>query len=421
LLIEPDGSAAASWRQHWPVVLAAGVGISLSTVPAYSIGIMIEPIEREFGWSRTAISSGKLITAVAIVLLSPFVGIAVDRFGSRRIGITGAILLCLGLASLSLVEADIRSWWFLWCGIALAGICMGSAVWSAAISSLFDSGRGFALAVALCGGGLSSFLTPIVTHQLVESYGWRMAYVGLGGLWGLFVIPVLFFWFSSARDKHRLQPAARQADVAAILAGHTTREGLRDPAFYKLALAALLASLVITSFIVNFVPILTFGGIGRGTAAAVAGIVGIFSIIGRLSVGMLVDRMDGKRVAAVGVALPVLPALLLLLLPHSVPAAGFAAALLGLALGAELDAVAYLASRYMGLRSFGVLFGTIAGMVSFGGGIGPVAVNYSYDILHSYYPALWIFVPGCLVSSMLFLSLGKIPTFKTAGIEGRRA
>ena len=92
-----------------------------------------------------------------------------------------------------------------------------------------------------------------------------------------------------------------------------------------------------------------------------------------------------------------------------VVAAAIAILIFGFSLGAELDIVAYLTSRYFGRENFGFLFGTIGGCLGFASGNGPVLLNRVYDVAGSYTPALWAAVPLCLLSAGLFLCLGRYP------------
>ena len=109
----------------------------------------------------------------------------------------------------------------------------------------------------------------------------------------------------------------------------------------------------------------------RARAAGLAGIVGLTSVVGRLAVGVMLDRWtNGSAVAGVSVALPILAAGLLLAAPGNVAVALAAAIVIGLCLGSELDAVAYLTTRHFGMRSFGLLFGTISALLTLGMGLG---------------------------------------------------
>jgi predicted MFS family arabinose efflux permease len=191
-----------------------------------------------------------------------------------------------------------------------------------------------------------------------------------------------------------------------------------SPAFLTILAAANILTLGVSAFVVNMVPIFVSQGITSGVGAAIAGLIGVGVIVGRLSGGYLLDRLNAKRVAATTVFAPALGAVLLLLAPGSVPVAAAAVLFMGLALGAELDSVAYLASRHFGLKNFGMLFGTIAGLLVMTNGLGPMIANYVYDTTHSYRLVIWAMIPSCLLSSILFLSLGPEPRRKAGGALG---
>ncbi|WP_162527115.1 MFS transporter [Sphingomonas solaris] len=403
-----DGDAAAEWRKGWPVVLAGAMGMALATTHVYSTGLFMAPLEQEFGWSRTAISAGLTISAVVGVLTAPFVGLAIDRLGPRRIGLWCCTAFCIVFALLSTVGSSIWNWWALWLLLACTTTGIKPTVWTAAVSSLFARGRGLALSLMLCGTGLGSSLTPLICNLLIKDYGWRTAYLGLAGFWAVLVLPLLFFFFSSAKDRHRVSRAETVA-VPAALTGMSAREGFRSPRFYKLAAGAFLIALVAVSFTVNMVPILSFTGLTRDNAAAIAGTIGISSIVGRITAGLLLDRLNGNIIAGVSVLLPIASCALLLMAPGSAPVSFVAAIILGLCLGSELDAVAYLATRHFGMRSFGVLFGTISGLLALATGVGPLLVSAVYDTTGSYMPVLWAYVPLCLIAAGLFFTLGAYP------------
>jgi MFS family permease len=402
---EPDISASAEWRRSWTVVAASVVGLILLTINVYSTGVMVVPLEREFGWSRAEIFSGPMIVACVGVILAPFLGMAIDRLGARRIAIVGAILYCLAIGLLSTATGNIWSWWALWSGVALTTAFISPTVWMAAVSSLFVSSRGFALAVTLCGTGLGAGLIPISSNIFLELFGWRKAYIALAVFWGVITLPLLVFLFSSATDRRRAAVAAETGPEAAALGGLSKREGFLSWVFVKMTLAASAITLAISGLIVNLVPILRWQGISSSTAAAVAGIVGVGTVVGRLCAGMLLDRLDARLVAAAGVAAPIATSLLLLSVPGSIPAAVVAVAILGLAAGAELNAVGYLAAKYFGLRNFGALFGTISGCLVLTNGLGPLVVNHVYDVTRSYAAGLWLVIPFALLSSVLFVTL----------------
>jgi len=398
----------SEWRSNWPVVLAGAAGGCLASLHLYSMGVMIAPLEQEFGWSRAQASSGLSIVAVVAVATSPLIGMVIDRIGARRVALFGVSLFCIFLASLSQATSSLALWWALWLGIALGAACIAPTVWAAGVTSLFTASRGMALAVTLCGTAIGALIVPALTHLLVGALAWRGAYLALAGVWGLVVLPLVAFGFSSSIDREglgrgtALAAAPRRRDRAsawrAMLSGR----------FVRLTLGAISIVTVASSLIANFVPILVAEGHEEGRAAALAGLVGAGSILGRLIGGYLLDRIDGRLVCGISVLAPVGTCLALLFAPGSVPLASAAIFLLGLAVGIEWDGVAYLASRHFGTAGFGTVFGAIGGMTLLLNGMGPVLTNLVYDVTRSYEPALWGFIPLCLLSSAMFFLLGPV-------------
>jgi MFS family permease len=397
------------WRRNWPVVLAGAVGGSLATLHLYSTGVMIEPLEREFGWTRAQVSSGLTIVAVAGVLLSPFIGMVVDRVGARRVALFGAALFSLCIAGLSQATSSIGLWWAIWTGIAIGGACIAPTVWAAGVTSLFVKSRGMALAITLCGTAIGAVIVPMTTHLLIDAFEWRGAYLSLAAIWAVVTLPLVYFGFSSAIDRGRRQDSAKPAATELPPDAPSVRQAMASWRFVKLALAAITIVTVASSILANVVPILIAEGYAAGRAAAIAGIIGVGSIIGRLCGGYLLDRINGRFVAGFSVLIPIATCLIVLWASHSVTAVSLGLFLLGLAVGIEWDGVAYLASRHFGMRSFGTVFGTIGGLSLLFNGMGPVLTNHVYDVAGSYEPALWGFIPLCLLSSALFLMLGPYP------------
>ena len=198
-----EGNAIEEWRQHWTVVLAASAGMGMAAVISFAGGLFIAPLEKEFGWSRTEISSAHMISAVTIILFAPFVGYLVDRLGPRRLGIVAVIAVAAGLSLFSLTGPNIWSLRLLLVVMAAATVVIQPLVWTSAITGLFSAGRGLALAFVLCGSSICSIVTPPLTYWLIESYGWRLAFVGIGVCWGLVVLPLVLLFFTSAQDAAR--------------------------------------------------------------------------------------------------------------------------------------------------------------------------------------------------------------------------
>lgn len=388
--------------------MAASAGMGMAAVISFALGLFIAPLEKEFGWSRTEISSAHLIAAVATIVLAPAAGFLVDRFGPRRIGILAVITMAIALSLFGLTGPNIWSWRLIWVFAAGATVMIQPMVWTSAVTGMFSAGRGLALAFVLCGSSLCSIVTPPLTFWLIETFGWRLAFPGIGLSWGLVALPLILLFFTSKQDKAR--HAAPLASITARPSFLTSFRGeVLTRRFMQLAFAGFCVAIAVVSVSVTLVPILSSNGISRGEAAGIAALLGFSAIAGRLTIGHLLDRFQGRYIAAVVVCMPIIGSLILIEFPGSVTAASAAVLIFGLSMGAELDLLAYLTSRYFKPESFGLMFGTIGGFVALAGASGPVVLNRVYDLTQSYIPALWGILPVCLLSATLFVLMGPYP------------
>jgi MFS family permease len=412
-----EGDARAEWRQHWAVVLAACMGVAASSMMTYAVGLFIEPLQREFGWSRAQITSGPALASLACVVMTPFVGAALDRFGPRRIALPGLIAALVCVCLLPVVALNYGRWMGMWLLLALLTPLVLPNVWATVVSGLFRAGRGLALGLTLVGSGISTIVTPLVAFWLIEEFGWRLAFVGLAAFWGALSIPLVF-----AALRGPLERKTSQQNVGVFegerRVGSWRESGVFSSRFLRLALAGLLFAAVVPPLVISIFPVLAASGLDRSVAANVASLVGVAAIFGRILVGFLLDRFEARHLGLIITMLPLASSLLLLTLGASLPLAVLAALSLGIALGAEYDIVAYMASRYFPISHFGLLFGTLAGLIAFAGAGGPVWMNAIFDATGSYRLALQLMLPLCPLAGLLFLSLGSYPDEQRAAPQG---
>lgn len=415
-----NDSGRREWREHWPIVAASMLGLAISQIHLYSMGVMIAPLEAEFHWSRTEITSGLLIVSLVVCPLSPIIGLMIDRVGPKRIALWGILVYCSAIAALSLAQQPIWTWWLVWLSVAFGHLLLKATVWLAAISSFFDASRGMAIAVVLSASGFMAFGAPFLTSFLVETVSWRMTYMLWGGVAGVIAFPMLFFFFTSARDQSRAELKMGAAVKAPTVVGLSLRESLKSWSFVKLAMTGFIMTICGVALIVNLVPILISLKIDASTAAALAGFVGISQILGRLSGGFLLDQFNARLVGAATLLFPIISCALLIQFGGSVPVAAIAIFIFGLAIGAEMDVIAYISARLFGTKNFGALYGIIVSVLSLGNGLGPVLASVVYDFTGSYKLVLWGVIPVSLIGSVLLLSLGPYPEFnKEKGGEKR--
>lgn len=403
-----QNSGPAEWRFGWPVVFASALGISLTTIHIYGVGLFFEPLEQEFGWSRGEVAGALLLPSIIALCLAPYGGRLIDRWGPRKVALPAIAAYCASVAALSFTSGWIGSWWLLWILMGASYTFLLPTVWSAAVSSWFIRGRGFALAVTLCGTGVGAAVVPALSNLLINQFGWRGAFIGLGIIGAIVILPVAFLCFYRAGDRPTANDAEKPAS-AAPTTGYSFKEGVRTRYFYRLVIAGFGSTFAIVGLVVHLVPMLGTLDIDRGSAVAIASMVGLPSIIGRLSIGFLMDRFHGPYIGAVSIGLPTISVLILLAFPGSVIAAMIAIVILGLSIGGEYDAVIYLSTRYFGLLSFGALFGFVAALISLGMGTGPMIAGTIFDLTGSYHFFLLLVIPLTAIPAWMLATLGPYP------------
>lgn len=404
------GSAVREWRDGWKMLVAAGFGVGLASAPVYSLGVFMAPLTHVFGWNRAQISGAITIMSVIVTLTSPGIGRLLDRWGARRISLLGTAVMCSAVASLALVGHSIWSYWAVWCVLAIGVAFASPLVWLMAVSNRFSARRGLMLSLALCGSNLTGAFAPILSEMILENFGWRAAYAGLGAFLFITCFPLAYWFFYDSHDlSHRVDvDTIERAKLEAQLAtGAEVRQAILSANFWRLSTAFFLAGLGITAFVVHLVPMLTDVGISPLRAVSAESALSLAAIVGRLVAGLVMDRWFAPRVAAAVLAFPIV-ASLILIRPHSTYADGIiAASLIGLSIGAEFNMVAFLAAKYFGMRNFGAIHGLLYATFTAGAVIGPPLIGLLY-LIHGNYSLSFETLAGTfmLASASMLLCTG---------------
>jgi predicted MFS family arabinose efflux permease len=386
-------------RSPWWVVLGAMLGLTVANGPVvfFTFGLFLGPITTEFGWNRATFSSSLLVGHTLAAFAYPFMGRAIDRYGVRRVTLTFIPLFALSTAALSLTPSSRFVF------IALAGICglisTGQAppAYAKAVSAWFDERRGLALGIAMAGIGIGATAVPQFARWAIDTFGWRAAYVALGALTFAVAFPSVALLIREPEESIKKGGANTSTRT-----GLSVAESLRSSSFWLIAASVLLVVTTINGIVGHLVPMLTDRGLNVGQATATLSAVGISTIAGRLAAGYLLDRFFAPYVAA-GLFLLPLVAISLLTTGVAGPGPVLAAMSLGFGLGAEVDVIGFLVSRYFGLRAYGEVYGYLFAIFTLGTGFGPVLMAICFDMTQSYDVAL-IGLAGALVGASILIS-----------------
>ncbi len=397
-------SAAPNVRHPWLIVAGSLTGLIVANGPVtlFTYGLLLQPVTQEFGWQTANFGFAILLAHVSAAAMTPIVGRLVDRHGLRRVCLPFITLFALSFAAIGLTPASPLAFIVLY--IIAGAFSAGQTVmpYAKAVSAVFDVRRGLALGLALAGVGIGTSLAPNVTHYLVDNYGWRGAYFGLGALTFALAFPSVALLVGRA-DKRLTAQGDRGS--AAPLPGVSGKDARSSAKFWAIAIAGFLVAVAVNGAIPHVVQILAAHGIPRGEAAAIQGWAGVAAITGRIVAGILLDRIFATYVALAFFALPLF-GLLLLASGAEGNLAVLAVITLGLGLGAEIDTMGFMIGRYFGLRRFGEIYGYSFAMFALGSGFGPLIWDLTFDAVGSYNFAIAASVAGLVIAGLLLLRLG---------------
>jgi MFS family permease len=398
----------SEWRNGWRSLGAATIAQAFAVLQLYSFGMFIEPLQQEFGWSRAFISSGVTLTSVIIVIGAPFLGRAIDTIGARPIALAGVVSYFSAFGALSLMTDDLLNFYALWALLALGGLLVKSTVWVSEIVRLFTVNRGMAVAIVISGTSLGAIALPTLAQIYISTFGWRGAYIALATTGFMFAAPLVFLFFG------RRQPNADTTSVTAATVGQhsehaqdaeSVRIQILSRPFIQLAVGGALFTFSVSGISSHLVPIVAEYGIDRSEAGKIAALLGVASLVGRLSTGKMLDSWPARRVAMGVVSVSVVGAFLMGVAP-SPTLIWVSVLLIGFSIGAEFDIIAYLIARVLGQRHFGTLFGIVVGLMTLVNGIAPLLAGHLYDTTGSYY--LW-FLGSAASLSVATLLIGTVP------------
>lgn len=408
-------TVSQEWKRYWPLVMAAVFGFSFHSFMSVFAGLYMGPMSEELGWSRTQLTAGLSLSSVISTVASPFFGVLIDRWGTRRLALPGLLLKSLIVASFALMSSSLWHWMAMWAIYAVVTLAVKSTIWTAAVAGVFAQGRGLALGVVLSGNALTQILVPPLGNWMLTEFGWRTAFVWLGIGWGgiAFVLCLLFLY--DAHDHLREARAKAPPDTAPVnrsLPGLTLAEARRDHALWRIAISTFVTMTFTVALIVHQFPILVEAGVSRNQAALLVSLGGVAAIFGKVVTGSLLDRFNPNWVGGLTLAAGSL-AFALLLEQFRTPALIVTAIVInGYTSGTKLQICGYLTTRYAGMRNFGVIFGVMASLIALGSGLGPVLGGLCYDLYGNYTLFLYAGVVGSLFSGLIIFGLGRYPVWE---------
>lgn len=400
---------ATRTRSPWWVVIGAGAANAVGPqMYLATTGLFVLPIVEETGFSRTTVTGAYSVAAVGMVIGLVIVSRLVDRYAARHILVPGFVLFAASMASIALVP-PVEAIYFVPCffvGLFGAGTALPAV---RVVVSWFDNNRALAVGVVTGIIGLGAALGPLLAGSLIDSVGWRQAYVYMALIAVIVSVTMVALFVRGRAERHvrgRLvqETQVEGRDVSLALPGLTLRQAVGTRQFWGIALGLGLVGAVVIGLQVHLVPMMTDRGLSNGQAGQLLVVFGLASLVGRVAGGFIIDRVHGSIVGPIVMLTPI-AGMFFLHPPFS--SAVVAVAFIGIAFGIEGDLAALLITRYLGTRNFGQIFGPVQAMFILGSAFGPLLLGLGYDELGSYDPVMPLLMGILVAGALLIATLGR--------------
>lgn len=384
----------------------------------HSFSIFYVAILGEFGWTRASTALAFSVFTVMYGLTSPLSGALVDRFGARVVIPVGAAVMAAGLFASSTVTEP----WHLY---VYYGICtavglnlIGTIVNFTVLANWFSRRRGTATGIAASGIGVGMLLLVPALQAIINTAGWRSAYIAVGGL-VLVVVPTVAFVFHRQRPEDMgllpdggtaglkktaaaRPPQLRVVDERWAAKSWNIRSALSTRRFWLLFGGYMCGTLSHQSVMVHQVAYLTDRQFDPMLGATVVGLVGIFGSVGKIFWGWLSDRIGREGAYALGMGSLVLGIFVLSTVADSSQlwAVYLYAVVFGIGYGVFAPLTSSIAADVFQGRRFGSIYGVLYVGNGAGSAIGPWVSGALFDATHSYVVALAMATGAAVVSAL---------------------
>jgi len=412
----------------WVVLAAAFVIITMSIGTLFTLGVFLRPIEESMGWSRSGIGAIGLFNWIVMGAGGVVSGFVSDRLGTRRVVLVGAGLLGLGLV----LSSHVQQVWQLYVTFGLlvgAGVSTFYVPLTVLAIKWFEGRRGMAAAVVSAGNGLGILVLAPLTRWLINEFDWRVAFLVLGNLAWVVVLPCALLLkgpggqpsgelpfsssSSSSAGAQKWPPHSPSGGQPFLGSGFGRRSPWTSWPFWAIALTHFCCCAAHSGPLFHLVTHAMEQGVDKMAAASILGASGLTSIFGRIGTGIVADRVGAKRTLLSALSLQAV--LIFLYLFATSTGALYALSLaFGVAYGGAMPLYPVVTREYFGERLLGTAYGGVFFIACIGMGLGSYAGGAIHDLLGTYQ---WLFL-GSFAIGVMAVVLGM--TLRPAAIPAAR-
>ena len=365
------------------MALSAGFSIGMAQ---YAFGVFAEPLEAEFGWTRTQLNGGLSISFVS-GLLAPFLGRLLDRTGTRPILIASLLLVAAGFLLRPFMS---QLWhWYLFNALVFTGFPGTTLLAQGKLVGVwFPKTTGRMMGIVTSGNNFGGLTMTYLATFLVALAGWEWAYVAFGLLVAALAVAAAFLVRDDPAFVHRAMaragmppPTAATAHVART--GLTVRRALRSPAFYLITLGLTAASFTYSTVLTQLILHLRAEGFAENTAGYALMLVAAMGIGSKIAFGRLSETITARYALVISLILQA-GGLALMIAGAGAAVQWAGVFVFGLGFGGLGALIVLVISEAFGLRAFGAIMGLVSFAMIVPQIAGPLMAGTLYDSTGSY-------------------------------------
>jgi len=399
----------------WIIVAVALISMAFWFGIRSSFSVFYVALLEDFAWSRGETAGVQSMALITYTILAPLVGGLIDRFGPRRIVVTGILVLASGLVLCAFVKTLIQ--FYLYYGVVMAAgvTCISIVSYSPILANWFEKKRGLASGIAVSGIGVGTFSLVPLSQYFIELWGWRITFAALGGLAFVILLPLVSIFLRHRPEELGLMPDGLKGEVRrnkGVLGSMESERPQMDWTFKKVlgvksfwALLGLIffAMMGVFIVIVHHVKFLVDMGIDKMTVAMLFGLIGIISSGFRIFWGWLSDRIGRELAYTMGMICICIGVCSLLLIEPVGARILIYAFFIFFGIGWGVTAPMFIAAAadlFQG-RIFGFIYGIMEGGVGIGAAFGAWVPGYIFDRTHSYQWGFALALAAFVLSGLL--------------------
>ena len=396
-------SGLGTWRTPLVIIICGCLIALLSFGPRSSLGFFVQPMSREFAWGRDVFGLALALQNLLWGLGQPIAGAIADRFGILRVMIVGALLYAGGLLlmrySTAPLSLDLGAGVLI--GFGLSG-CSFNLVLSAFSKLLPPEKRGLALGAGTAAGSFGQFLFAPFGVAMIDNFGWQAA-LTVFALLMLLIVP-LSLAIATPPSTSSNEPVGDQQSFKTALA-----EAFGHRSYVLLVLGFFTCGFQLAFITVHLPAYLADRGVAASTGGWVVAAIGLFNIIGSLSVGWLQNKYPKRYILSIIYFARALSIMAFI----SFPITTFSAIVFGAATGltwlSTVPPTSALVALMFGTRWFATLYGFAFVSHQVGGFLGVLLGGVVFEQFGSYTPIWWLSIFFGVLSALINLPIVEQP------------